>query len=369
MPRIFISYRRDDSAGFAGRIYEHLSEHFGEKQLFMDISAIAPGDDFVKVIEDAVGDCDALIAVIGKRWLSISDASNTRRLDNPNDFVRLEITTALARGIRVIPVLVEGAAMPTAVDLPEPLHALTRRNALEISHARFKYDVDVLIETLDQMLPHEGGMPIITPTGQQVANKMFNAIALMMLCWALPLALFSFAFPFLGIAVWETSLLINAIWVGIAAIGTGLVLRWCVPALRMPHLFLLLGGWLVASIPVTLSFWSEPLLAATLIALGGFIGGLGVGFMLRIVRPLLRPGQILIIAITWCLSALIGVVLVDWIGGNGALEATPTITSAVRSKPLIAAVIGLVMGLLGGGETLWQVLMTPANENPPAKRP
>jgi formylglycine-generating enzyme required for sulfatase activity len=152
MSRIFISYRRDDSAGYAGRLYDRLSERFGQGQIFMDIDTIEPGLDFVEVIEKAVGSCDVLIALIGRQWLTITDATGRRRLDNPEDFVRLEIATALDRNIRVIPVLVRGATVPRSTDLPDALKKLARRNALEISDTRFHYDVDRLIETLEKVL-------------------------------------------------------------------------------------------------------------------------------------------------------------------------------------------------------------------------
>ena len=109
MPRIFISYRRDDSAAHAGRLYDRLEGHFGQENVFMDVDAIQPGLDFVEVVQEAVGSCDALIAVIGKEWQRVVDGSGRRRLENPEDLVRLEIATALSRNIRVIPVLVQGA--------------------------------------------------------------------------------------------------------------------------------------------------------------------------------------------------------------------------------------------------------------------
>jgi hypothetical protein len=150
--KIFISYRRDDSGGWAGRLYDRLSQHFGRDNVFMDINTIEPVLDFVEVIEQAVGQCDALIALIGKQWLTLTDDAGRWQLDNPGDFVRLEIAAALARNIRVIPVLVEGALMPRSTDLPDALKLLARRNAHEISDRRFRYDVDRLIEVLDNVL-------------------------------------------------------------------------------------------------------------------------------------------------------------------------------------------------------------------------
>ncbi|HJQ30682.1 MAG TPA: DUF4440 domain-containing protein [Pyrinomonadaceae bacterium] len=151
---IFISYRRDDSVGHAGRLYDRLSDHFGGDQIFMDIDQIEPGEDFVHVIEDGVGSCEILIAVIGRRWLVGADGA-TRRLDDPNDFVRLEIAAAFRRDIRVIPVLVEGAVMPMPRDLPEDLSPLSRRQAIELSDQRWKYDVDRLIEALEKILARQ----------------------------------------------------------------------------------------------------------------------------------------------------------------------------------------------------------------------
>lgn len=148
---IFVSYRRDDSSGHAGRLFDNLAKHFGEDQIFMDIDTIEPGEDFLEVIEKAVGSCEIVIVVMGQRWLSASDDAS-RRLDNPNDFVRLEIATALNRDIRVIPVLVQKATMPRPQDLPDDINRLSRRNAIEISDNRWQYDVAKLINVLERVL-------------------------------------------------------------------------------------------------------------------------------------------------------------------------------------------------------------------------
>ena len=155
--QIFISYRRDDSAASAGRIYDLLGRHFASSDIFMDVDNLAPGVDFVEAIEESVGSCDALIAVIGRQWLNLADEEGGRRVDNPDDFVRVEIRTALMRGIRVIPVLVDGGCMPRARDLPDDLKPLVRRNALEVSHTRFKADCERLIAALDQVLKAANG--------------------------------------------------------------------------------------------------------------------------------------------------------------------------------------------------------------------
>lgn len=144
--RIFISYRRIDSAGYAGRIYDRFVAYFGEDAIFMDVDTIEGGTDFIKTLEEAVQCCDVLIALIGRQWLNIRDKGGERRLDNPEDFVRIEIATALKRNIRVIPVLVDGIDMPQPTDLPENLKALARRNALQVNHQSFNPDVYRLIE-------------------------------------------------------------------------------------------------------------------------------------------------------------------------------------------------------------------------------
>ena len=151
---IFVSYRRDDAAGHAGRLADRLVEHFGRNRIFVDIDSISPGEDFVTVIENAVGSCEILIAVMGQKWLS---AGGTGRLDNPSDYVRLEIATALRRDIRVIPVLVQRASMPKQQDLPEDLAKLTRRNAIELSDHRWANDVDQLIDVMEKVLAKRAG--------------------------------------------------------------------------------------------------------------------------------------------------------------------------------------------------------------------
>lgn len=146
--RVFLNYRRGDSAGHAGRLYDSLTERFGDERVFMDVDKIAPGTDYIDEIDRAVGSCDVLLAVIGRDWLSAQDATGRRRLDDPNDFVRAEIEAALKRNVRLIPLLVQGAQMPDGEDLPGSLAKIARRNALELSDSRWNYDVDRLEQAL-----------------------------------------------------------------------------------------------------------------------------------------------------------------------------------------------------------------------------
>lgn len=166
MPGIFINYRREDSRADAGRLFDWLSGHFGKDRVFMDIAgSIEPGMDFDEVIERAVTSCEALIVVIGKQWLTTTDSTGRHRLDNPNDYVRLEIAKALQRNIRVIPVLVQEATMPSAEDLPEDMVRLAKRQALEISDSRWDYDTEQLVKVLDKA----GIKPVIRRPGEESA--------------------------------------------------------------------------------------------------------------------------------------------------------------------------------------------------------
>ena len=148
--RIFISYRRDDSEGYVGRLYDHLVEKFGKDHVFLDVDTIKPGKDIRAEIEQAVLLCDVLIAVIGPQWIMADDGSGKRRLDDSEDYVRLEIATALKRNILVIPTLVHKAKSPTRNELPADLSLLAGRNAIDISHERFYYDFERLSEAINR---------------------------------------------------------------------------------------------------------------------------------------------------------------------------------------------------------------------------
>lgn len=150
---IFVSYRRQDSQSAAGRLADSLREHLPEAAVFRDVETIEPGMDFVDAINAALESCEVLLAVIGPRWISVQDEAGQRRLDDPGDYTRLELATALKRAdVRVIPVLVDGAAMPAAESLPADLKALGRRNALELTDKRWDYDVSQLVAALRHIL-------------------------------------------------------------------------------------------------------------------------------------------------------------------------------------------------------------------------
>ena len=198
--KIFISYRRDDSAGHAGRLFDYLSAHFGADNIFMDIDTIDPGEDFRKAISRAVGTCDVVLVLIGKQWLGMTDAQGRRRLDDPRDWVRMEVAAALAnRRTRVIPVLVREASMPDVQELPEGLKELVWRNAMELSDKRFQYDVNKLIQVIERI----PGIPERS-AGMQTGEPRKNAAT----------------------RTWLIALGVGGLCVLIAVIGYGLSMIW-----------------------------------------------------------------------------------------------------------------------------------------------
>jgi Domain of unknown function (DUF4189)/TIR domain/Putative peptidoglycan binding domain len=146
--KIFINYRRGDEPGFTQALLGRLEQAFPAERLFIDVDNIPPGEDFVRMLESQVAQCDAMLTVIGNNWLDATDERGGRRLDDPHDFVRIEIESALKQGKRVIPVLVHQARMPHPDELPEAIRPLSQRNAVRLTHERFRSDVQGLIKAL-----------------------------------------------------------------------------------------------------------------------------------------------------------------------------------------------------------------------------
>ena len=168
--RVFISYRRQDSAAYAGRVYDAMVARFGERNVFMDLD-LAPGVDFVERITEAVSACQVLIEVMGPTWATVKNDEGEVRIADPEDFVRLELEIALKRPeVTVIPVLVSGALMPDRRDLPQELGAIARRNALELSDKRWRYDVGQLISTLEEILAETTAVHVTPTTGDDAAT-------------------------------------------------------------------------------------------------------------------------------------------------------------------------------------------------------
>lgn len=156
---MFISYRRTGSAAAAGRLYDTLSARFGEKNVFMDVATIEPGQEFPEEIARTVQRCQAFVVVIGPTWLEQRAPDGNRRIDDPDDYVRFEIERAIASGRPIFPVLVDGATMPGAQELPPSLRPLARRQALEISATRYRYDTELLVNALENAAARTGPGP------------------------------------------------------------------------------------------------------------------------------------------------------------------------------------------------------------------
>jgi hypothetical protein len=152
--QVFVCYRREETAAHAGRVYDAMVSRYGERNVFMDVD-MEPGVDFVERITEVVSGCVALIVVMGPGWGTVEDEDGTRRIDDPDDFVRLEVEIGLRNGVHVIPALVHGARMPRREDLPPELQPLARRNALELSDGRWAYDVGRLLTALDERVTDE----------------------------------------------------------------------------------------------------------------------------------------------------------------------------------------------------------------------
>jgi streptogramin lyase len=170
--RIFISYRHSDSAGYAGRLHDRLQQRYGDAQVFMDLE-MEYGIDFVERIDEAVNGSAVMLVMIGPNWLHARNDADERRLDDPNDFVRIEVSSALARATRVVPVLVGTARMPNSDDLPAPMQALARRNALELSDSRWDYDFGRLVQTVDAVINAPEPLtsePAVTPPPEHAAR-------------------------------------------------------------------------------------------------------------------------------------------------------------------------------------------------------
>jgi TIR domain len=157
MHGVFISYRRDDTAGYAGRLYDALTAHFGRDQVFIDVDSIRAGQNFADVIEEKIASCSVVIVLIGKVWLNSTNDRGVRRLDDPHDFVQLELVSALRRSVPVIPVLVGGAKMPRPDDLPAALAPLAHLNAIEIFDQLYRDSIRHLVDTLSPLMHPKRG--------------------------------------------------------------------------------------------------------------------------------------------------------------------------------------------------------------------
>jgi hypothetical protein len=180
-----ISYRRSDTPHVAGRLFDRLVARFGAGKVFIDVDTIEPGLDFTDAIADAVGACDVLLALIGSHWLDAADDRGRRRLDDPDDLVVVEIATALQRQIRVIPVLVDGAAPPRRDDLPKLLASLARRQTVRLDHATFSAGVGVLLAAVERAVTTSSapGSSSAPPTSPKLDQQSGGGVGPERLSW------------------------------------------------------------------------------------------------------------------------------------------------------------------------------------------
>ena len=168
---IFLSYRHEDAAPYARLLQFQLTQRFPDERVFVDLDSIEAGRDFVEIISEAVDSCAVMVALIGRQWITLADEGGQRRIDDPEDFVRFEVGTALDRGVRVIPVLVDGAKPLRRQQLPAELGKLARLNALELSYGRYQYDADRLLDLIQQVLIADVGAPISTRPDESALDK------------------------------------------------------------------------------------------------------------------------------------------------------------------------------------------------------
>lgn len=283
--QVFISYRREESAAYAGRIYDAMVARFGEENVFMDVE-MPPGVDFVERIDEVLSGCAALIVVIGPSWHEVAGADGRPRLRDPGDFVLREVAAALRRAdVKVIPALVGGAAMPQTAQLPEELHALTRRNALELSHGRWRYDIGRLNEVVDGLIPaHRPTPPAPAPTPvpphvSSAAPTAWPAVARLLLEGVLVATVAGFAGRYLG----ELTRELNATTAGeIAEIALQRAAAWSVAGLALGLWF----GWRLGR----RDFSYLALLGVLAGLLAGIVGGLIYALPHKLPDPNVKSG-------------------------------------------------------------------------------
>jgi hypothetical protein len=189
MARIFICYRREDTSGYAGRLRDALAAQFGAREIFRDIETIEPGADFVAAMSEAISECRVFLVLIGRRWLQSGPGG--RRLDNGDDHVRREIAAALVQNVRIIPLLVDAAAMPQSSDLPEDLKGLASRNAISLDDEDWGSDVQRLVTAIRRDLEEPGRdraraassgapVPVREPANPRIGRVLPNRSAVLL---------------------------------------------------------------------------------------------------------------------------------------------------------------------------------------------
>jgi hypothetical protein len=334
--KLFLSYRRDDSAGHVGRLYDRLVEHFRADEIFVDIDTIEPGQDFIEAIDRAVTAADVLLVIIGKQWLTTTDRQGKRRLDNPHDFVRLEIAAGLKRNIRVIPVLIQGAPIPDTADLPEELRPLTRRNAHEINDKNFHHDVSELIAAIQTRS---------TPAARAKARVPPKRAAAVTVPPKATSSLTSFPWAI----IWSSALILGGAFILLVSIGQStrmgvsaevillvLILAWAVHGVTTEAI--LYHVRIIRREHQELPWWIKT----------GCMGLAANGFLLRRASVPAGWGYILIVAVGWLTAFVGGALFVEYVMESVVQNSEwDVLNSTSFSYPGIFFA-GFTIGTLGG---------------------
>ena len=342
MPKIFVSYRRDDTAaGYVLSLRNRLVQRFGKDNVFLDIDRIDYGDDFVEIVKTQLATCQACVVWIGREWMTCQDERGQRRLDNPNDLVRVEVATALQRRI-VIPVLV-GARAPKREDLPDNLQPLAALNAIEVRHAHFDGDLDALMEFLERRVV---GTPWIIPV-------LITTIAWMAFgCWFGPF----FAGPNLDEDL--TAPLVPYLVSGaIAGVGIAFAVWRMRRDVSRVALGLLCLVWIVAWVMVAFVVGAHGVAYEHPIAVfpGGIysvatsvgcLGGLGTGLALLSAGLLAGWKRLLSVTLSWATGCLLSAVILNWSSRYWSFHAFDTVAFTLAN-----ALAGSIAGGIGAAVT------------------
>ena len=339
MARIFLSYRRADTADSAGRLYDTLTAQFGAGAVFHDVDELRAGQDFAAEIDARVARSTTLIALIGPRWLAGRRDGWVPRVHEPTDVVRLEIAAALRRNIRVIPVLVQGGSMPSAQSLPEDIKALARLHAVELRHSAWRSDVARLLSEL--------GLPDVAQGGYRIGRTQLPlAVAIVAAGWACSEAFsWSAGASLLGgldaDSAGTARAVIRALAGALGGVVTALVLRWALPVLHRREVLLITLAWAISGVAGNVVDQAMGGLAFLDALVNGALGGLATGALIRTVRPSVPWRSVLVICGGWALAGALGSVVV--------FAAALTFYSAYGSAGLvvIAAIAWAVFGSVG----------------------
>ncbi len=340
--RIFINYRRGDDPGYTQALFHRLESEFGRDALFMDVEGyIKAGDDFAEVLDAQVAQSDVLLVVIGPRWADAEDETGRRRLDNPEDFVRIEIAAALEQKKRVIPVLVNNAAVPRADELPDPLKPLARRNAVRLTHDRFRTDVQGLIDELRNVLGQSGSGERSQTTDSGTAQsflKRFPFVAFALLGAAAGAAGYGVSGGFqVNLAGAARAIqLLPAISIGLAVAVAIAVCGAASPARALLAGALAGVAWLLSDCAVIYGpLFTDAEWNGGLTALKQFVWGAANGLALLVAVALVVPAARSIPV--WPATILASAVTAMLFGSVDAFAGSPAIPGAIQDATTMAA--------------------------------